>query len=70
MEAQSAEFYAARAVVAQEPPLRKLLKVITTKETKHCALVSGLLQFVTEDDESREMEQPNFWVCLFLSFVV
>jgi len=62
MEAQSAEFYAARAVVAQEPPLRKLLEVIAAEEAKHYALVSGLLQFVTEDDESREMEQPNFWV--------
>ena len=50
--------------------MRKLLEIIAAEESKHYKMVSGLLRFVTEDDESREMEQPNLWVSPFLSQAV
>lgn len=70
MEAESAEFYKARAEIAQDPALRKLLETIAAEEVRHYRLLNGLLQFVSEDDECREMEQPNFWVGLFFCVAV
>jgi rubrerythrin len=64
LEAQSRDLYVERAKQATDPELKKLLLLIALEEGKHCKIIDGLVQFVSEAPGGGlvDMEALDFWV--------